>query len=387
VAAGVTLAISVLLGTGSTAGADQSGEGQLVTITIPDGNGEIPAKWLSYAGPPRADVLLPAGYDPQTAYPLLLLLPGFGNTYAVGDAGELDVQHVLAGLKAIVVMPEGGTGWYTDWWNQGAYGTPEWESYILDEVIPQVLDRYDILPQRRYHAVFGVSMGGLGAAYLGGRLPGFFGSIGILSGFVDLQIAPLVVTPSMDELSGAPLGSVDGPEYGFYTTGHNPAALVDNLRSTRVFMSAGNGVPTAADGTGGGVGNAEEAGVIRPMSDAYARALRAAGVDLVYHTHAGCHCWADFQAELRDAVSWGPFNGVAGTPGTWVNRTVATYGQLWDVGYRFSRPPDAVVRFRRAGATLWVSAAGTDVTVTTSGGCVLRSSTPAVLQIPSTPCG
>jgi len=67
-----------------------------------------------------------------------------------------------------------------------------------------------------------------------------------------------------------PSGSVVGPESGFYTTGHNPTALVANLQYTREFMSVGNGVPTAADGTGGGVGNAEEAGVIRPMSDARA---------------------------------------------------------------------------------------------------------------------
>ncbi len=44
-------------------------------------------------------------------------------------------------------------------------------------------------------------MGGLGAAYLGGRLPGFFGSIGVLSGFVDLQIIPEFVSLGMDSLS------------------------------------------------------------------------------------------------------------------------------------------------------------------------------------------
>src|SRR5581483_4842533 len=144
------------------------------------------------------------------------------NTYAAfTDPNQLDVQHVLAGLQAIVVIPEGETGWYTDWWNNGAYGTPEWESYILDEVIPQILDRYPILPERRYHALFGVSMGGLGAAYLGGRMPGFFGSIGSLSGFVDLQAAPAIESLGMDAVSRVPPGSVVGPESGFYATGHN----------------------------------------------------------------------------------------------------------------------------------------------------------------------
>jgi S-formylglutathione hydrolase FrmB len=359
---------------------------QLVTITLPDRQGEIPSKWLTYPGAPRADVLLPTGYNPKRAYPLIVLLPGFSNTYAILGPTMLDAQQVLAGLQAIVVAPEGETGWYADWYNNGAYGTPEWESYILDEAIPQIVQRYKILPQRRYHALFGISMGGLGAAYLGGRLPGFFGSIGALSGFVDLQVAPEIVSLGMDGLTGVPPGSVVGPEDGFYATGHNPTALVHNLRYTRVFVSAGNGVPTPADGTGGGVGNAEEAGVIRPMSDAYDAALKAAGIDVTYQTHDGCHCWPDFQAELRNAIAWGPFKPVVAHPSGWVNDTVATHGQLWGIGYRFTTYPTAVVRFTRTGSRLKINAAGSPVTITTSRGCVLRVATPANVQIPSKIC-
>jgi S-formylglutathione hydrolase FrmB len=367
-------------------GAGMARANQLVTITLPDRNGEIPAKWLTYPGPPRADVLLPDGYDPAKSYPLIVFLPGFSNTYAVLEQNMMDAQHVLSGLQAIVVSPEGETGWYADWYNNGAYGTPEWESYILDEALPQILARYPILPQRRYHALFGVSMGGLGTAYLGGRLPGFFGSIGVLSGYVDTQIVPELPSLGMDALTGVPPGSVDGPSIGFYASGHNPAALARNLQYTRVFMSAGNGIPTAADGTGGGVGNAEEAGVIRPMSDAYASALKQAGIDVTYQTHNGCHCWADFQDELRNAIAWDPFGPVNEHPQGWVNDTVATHGQLWDISYQFTAHPNAVVRFTRTGSRLQISPAGTSVTLTTSGGCVLHVSTPADLQVPSKPC-
>lgn len=378
--AAATLA-ALLVGTAGVTGANgDAAPDQVVTVTIPD-HGEIPQKWLSYPGPPRADILLPAGYDPARSYPLLVLLPGFGNTYAAfTNPAELDAQRVLAGFQAVVVVPEGGEGWYADWYNNGAYGTPRWESYLLDEVIPAIDQHYRILPERRYHALFGISMGGLGAAYLGGRLPGYFGSIGVLSGFVDLQIVPVVVTAGMDAVTQVPPGSIVGPESGFYATGHNPSALVENLQYTHVFMSAGNGLPTPADGTGGGVGNAEEGGVIRPMSDAFASALRAAGIDLVYQTHTGCHCWPDFQAELRSAIAWGPFKPVVELPSSWTNDTVATQGQLWEVGYRFDTRPRDVVRFRQVGTTLSVSAAGSWVTITTSGGCVIRTPTPATLQ-------
>jgi S-formylglutathione hydrolase FrmB len=382
----LTIALLATVAATMFLGAGVARANKLVTITLPDPRGRIPSSSLTYPGPPRADVLLPDGYDPRKAYPLIVLLPGFGNTYAILGPDMLDAQRVLAGLQAIVVAPEGATGWYTDWFNNGAYGTPQWESYILDEAIPQIVRRYKVLPQRRYHALFGLSMGGLGAAYLGGRLPSFFGSVGALSGFVDPQIIPAAASTGMDTLSGAPAGSVVGPGDGFYATGHNPTALVQNLQYTRVFVSSGNGVPTPADGTGGGVGNAEEAGVIRPMSDSYASALGDAGIDFTYQTHDGCHCWPDFQDELRDAIAWGPFNRVVAHPKHWVNDTVAAHGQLWDIGYRFKGHPTQVVRFARAGKRLRIGAAGVPVTITTSSGCTLRLLTPADVHLPAAGC-
>jgi hypothetical protein len=151
-------------------------------------------------------------------------------------------------------------------------------------------------------------------------------------------------------------------------------------------MSAGNGLPTPADGSGGDVGNAEEAGVIRPMSDAYDTALTAAGIKVDYQTHTGGHCWPDFQAEVRSVVAWGPFKPVVTDPVNWTNQTVATHGQLWDIGYRFTAHPDAVVRFTRTGSRLAISAAGTTVTLTTSDGCTLHVATPATLQVPAKKC-
>src|SRR5581483_7669030 len=137
----------------------------LVTVTIPATHGQIAAKWLSYPGPPRANILLPDSYDPHRRYPLVLTLSGLNCNYAWYVQSR--VAAVFNGLDAIVVMPEGGNGWYADWWNGGERGGPGWESYILDDVLPYVLSHYRILPQRRYHAIIGHSMGGLGAAFLG----------------------------------------------------------------------------------------------------------------------------------------------------------------------------------------------------------------------------
>jgi hypothetical protein len=69
---------------------------RLVTITIPASAGGIPPKWLSYPGPPRANVLLPAGYDPHKRYPLLVLLNGLANNYA---------SYAQDGIVAMGVVP------------------------------------------------------------------------------------------------------------------------------------------------------------------------------------------------------------------------------------------------------------------------------------------
>jgi len=389
----------------------QSSSPQLVTIAIPS-EGDVSAQWLPYSGPPLANVLLPAGYNPSQRYPLLVLLNGLGTDYDwYAQEGFLPL---FDSLDAIVVMPEGASGWFADWWNGGQRGNPAWESYELDVVLATVQARYPILPQRQYHAIVGISMGGLGAAYLGGRLPGFFGSVASLSGFVDPQLhqegaggisgsatdADYITAAGMGLTSEAPLKGdynldpVLGPPNAFYATGHNPARLAMNLEQTRVFESTGNGVPSSADlGDPAVLTGAEflpdlaaERWVIYPMSQLYYRALASAGVDVTYQVHRGGHLIPDFLNEVKAMLAWGPFKPVVAAPTSWLNDTVATTGQLWDIGYRFGQPPDAVVQFRRSGISLSISAAGSDVTITTSGGCVTTTSTPATISISNTSC-
>lgn len=395
-AVAVLTTLACACGVGSVvADAGATTPAQLVTITIPDQHGEIPATWLGYAGPPRANVWLPPGYDPSRRYPLLVLLNGLGTNY--NWYAQWNLTADLAGLDAIVVMPDGESGWYTDWWNDGARGGPAWESYMLNEVLPAVLARYPILPGRQNHAIAGISMGGLGATYLGGRLPGFFGAVATLSGFTDLDYYPQLVAPAMGFTALAPFKGdkdpdpVDGPPGSFYYEGHDPTALAANLANTRVFVDTGTGYPSS-DGlqlaTHGGAanvlgGSAAESLVIHPMNERYIEALWAAGVPATYVTHPGGHDLPDFANELKAMVAWGLFKPVVELPGSWENSTVATSGQLWDITYRFITPPTSVVEFTQTGNTLSISAAGANVTVVTSAGCSITTLTPNVLHLPT----
>jgi S-formylglutathione hydrolase FrmB len=343
-------------------------------------------------------VLLPDDYTPRKRYPLLVLLNGLGTDYA--SWAQSGVMAAFDGLDAIVVMPEGGSGWYFDWWNDGERGDPGWESYFLDDVIPTILARYPILPQRRNHALAGVSMGGLGATYLGGRLPGFFGSVASLSGFVDLGYFAPIVDPAMGLTAAAPFKGdedpdpVEGPPGGFYMDGHDPTQLVMNLEQTRVFERTGTGVPSSAglaDLTNGAAleileGSVAESLAIYPMNQLYHSALAAAGVDVTYQVQPGGHDIPDFINEVKAMLAWGLFKPVVTDPASWVNETVATSGQLWDIGYRFAQPPNQVVQFRRSGSSLSITAAGSAVMITTSRGCVIATATPATIQLPARSC-
>ena len=383
--AGFLVATAVVgIGAGAAASSPAQPKAQLVTIKIPAPPGEIAPKWLSYPGPPRANVLLPPGYNPHKHYPLVVFLNGLDFDY------DSYVQYGLTKpfdhLNAIVVMPEGGNGWFTDWWNGGERGSPSWESYELQTVIPAILSRYPILPQRRYHALIGISMGGLGATYLGGRLPGFFGSVASLSGFVDTQWNATVAQPAMAAFSdAASKGDNDpdpiyGPPDGFYATGHNPTTLAANLKYTRVFVSTGTGTPSQADPDPGPFALEEEK-IIYPMSQNYHAALAAAGVDVTYQVHSGGHDIPDFLNEIKAMLKWGLFKPVAGEPKSWDNQTVARRGELWDVSYRFANPPTQIVTFSQTGSALSITAAGSVVTVTTETGCTMHTSTPTTIDL------
>jgi len=80
--AGALVATTLVgVGAGAAASSPARSKAQLVTIDIPAPAGEIASKWLNYPGPPRANVLLPPGYNPRKHYPLVVFLNGLDFNY------------------------------------------------------------------------------------------------------------------------------------------------------------------------------------------------------------------------------------------------------------------------------------------------------------------
>jgi putative tributyrin esterase len=126
------------------------------------------------------NVILPTDYDTSktTRYPVLYLLHGLTGHY--NDwISRTNVADYAAEYRIIVVMPEGNDSWYTD---SAAVTTDKYESYILNELLPDVQQRYRTIEARYARAIAGLSMGGYGAIKFGLKTPSTFVFAASMSG-------------------------------------------------------------------------------------------------------------------------------------------------------------------------------------------------------------
>ena len=365
-----------------------AGAKMLTTIDTPSVNvdpSKVKFNGSDHPGRLRANVLLPDGYDGKRRFPVLYLLHGAGDAYDSWADPELgNVLETAKELDAIIVMPEGDTGFYTNWWNGGRRGAPGWERFYLDELIPLVQKRYRVRPGRRWHAAAGLSMGGFGATFLATQLPGYFGSAATFSGFVSHQRPQAV--EGLRLVAGVAYEEIFGPVDGFYATGHNPPRLVDNLWSTRLYVTVGNGVSDQDTDPGavtvGGVAEAE----LDEQAKELVTAARGAGVDTTYVPLNGVHSWPYWRRHLRDAIAWGFFRPVPEAPSFWTYRTVAQRGEAWGLGYSLAAAPSEVVTLERTGRRLRGSGSGT-ITVRNAARCGFAARLPFDRALPRRTCG
>jgi S-formylglutathione hydrolase FrmB len=333
----------------------------------------------------RVNVVLPDGYDPRGTrrYPVLYLLHGVGDAYDSWSLpGQGEILDVARGFPGFIVMPEADRGFYTNWWNGGRRGDPGWERYHLDELIPLVESRLPILRGRRWHAVHGFSMGGMGAVFYASQRPGYFGSAGASQGLLSLERPEFQQDPVFRAFIEQDRNAIfgDPAAQGFYWAGHNPLKLVENLRSTRLYVAVGDGVPLPGESTGQGQLAEIE---LRNQADEFVAAARGAGVEVDYRPQQGTHDWPSRRKHLRDAIAWGFFEPVRESPSSWVYRTVASEGVAWGLRYAFGRAPDAMAVLSREGDVLRVAGASGTVTISTPDGCRFTAAAPFERRIPS----
>ena len=133
-------------------------------------------------------VIFPIGYASDSngsrRFAVLYLLHGlFGHFDNWTDKTKL--ENYSEPYDFIIVTPEGGDGWYTD---SATLPNDKYESYIIQELIPEIDKKFRTVADRRHRIIAGLSMGGYGAIKFGLKYPDKFSLVGSFSGALD---APL----------------------------------------------------------------------------------------------------------------------------------------------------------------------------------------------------
>jgi diacylglycerol O-acyltransferase / trehalose O-mycolyltransferase len=244
----------------------------------------------------KVRLLLPEGFEaqPDTRWPVLYLLQGCCDTYDSWTR-DTDVAALTAPLDLLVVMPaatrsgDGGFGWYTDWYNEGAGGQPAWETFHLTE-LRQLLERDWQAGDDR--VIAGLSMGGLGTMTYAARHPDMFRAAASFSG----------VLGTMD-----PTFEADPRVWGSKTedadiwAAHDPLSLAPALRGLPLYVSYGNGEAGPLDAADAAPDDREA--FLFGLNEAFVARLAELGIPATVDAYGpGTHTWPYWQRALHEAM-------------------------------------------------------------------------------------
>lgn len=142
-----------------------------------------------------ADILLPEQHT-QGPFPVLYLLHGLSDDNTVWQR-RTSIERYVAGLPLIVVMPDGGRGFYSD-----AEQGMAWESAIVKDLIGYVDAMFQTRAERSGRVVAGLSMGGYGAAKFALKYPDVFCAAVSHSGAMRFANRPLASDPANERVAG-----------------------------------------------------------------------------------------------------------------------------------------------------------------------------------------
>jgi S-formylglutathione hydrolase FrmB len=280
---------------------------------------DVTVSTAALAQPDHVRVLVPSTYAaaPRRRYPSIYLLhgcaagrPSNGLEYREWTDAE-HAETVTANAQAIVVMPEGGGGgFYTDWFNGGRGGPPQWETFHVSQLVPFIDANFRTIADRGQRAIAGLSMGGFGSLSYASRHPDVFGAAASFSGAADLTNpvdeaegpSTAVVDACAAADGGAPdstFGSHAAEELNWFA--HDPARQVENLGNTALYLYTGNGAPGPLDRPGAGVDPIE---VLAHLSTVgFHDQLVAAGIPSFFDDYGpGTHSAPYWERDLTDVL-------------------------------------------------------------------------------------
>lgn len=176
----------------------------ILTVSL---NSKLMAREMSYR------VIFPVNYNQKAKagerFPVLYLLHGLGGHFD-NWTDKTKLAEYAAQFNFLIVTPEGGDGWYTD---NAAAANDRYETYITEELIPEIDKKFRTINDRNSRAIAGLSMGGYGSFKFGLKYPEKFVLVGSFSGALNASalneknasagIAKSIVTVFGGEMSEA----------------------------------------------------------------------------------------------------------------------------------------------------------------------------------------
>lgn len=150
-------------------------------VTVPSAtieNYKLNSKLMAREMPYR--VVLPVNYAKKKLKDLsvIYLLHGLSGHFD-NWTNKTKLAEYAAKYSFIIVTPEGDNGWYTD---SASENNDRYESYIIEELIPEIDKKFRTLADKKHRAVAGLSMGGYGSIKFGLKYPEMFELVGSFSG-------------------------------------------------------------------------------------------------------------------------------------------------------------------------------------------------------------
>jgi len=221
------------------------------------------------------NVLVPEGSVGTPPFPVCYLLHGLSDDHT-SWARRTSIERHVAGLPLIVVMPDGGRGFYCD-----AVDGPAYERYLLEDVIGFVDHTFHTMPERQGRVIGGLSMGGYGAIKLALKYPQLFCSAVSHSAALDVQrrLERPEVAAEMRRIFGPAPGGGPNDPYAL-------AATIDRTLLPALRLDCG-----LEDG-------------LLEENRAFHRHLEQLGIPHEYAECPGAHTWEYWDCHIQEALAF-----------------------------------------------------------------------------------
>lgn len=235
----------------------------------------------------KYNVYLPAGYNPEQAYPVIYLLHGLYGDYTnwVETGGMKAVADELVATgelrPAVIIMPNAG-GPDVNAYQNGYFNVKDWpyEDFFFQELLPAAESKYNCGGSKGQRAIMGLSMGGGGTIVYAQRHPDMFSSAYGMSAWLDSNRAR-VQDPAQKESKFYLTNESVCDHSALNFMDQADEATIGRLKTVKWFLDCG-----------------DDDSLMMLSVNLYGK-MRSAGVPCELRVRNGAHTWEYWHTALR----------------------------------------------------------------------------------------